>query len=154
MAPFTYERFINSLNSLVNKTHSDLPGATFAIHREQVLRAINEAHISVESALARHDHAMPAGQIKHWLGNKIDDILDDVIPPTATQPAKLKGSKRNSQKLSATNAGVTKRYSKRAASASLCPRVALATAHHTAAELECAAALLELSKRAVVFTKV
>jgi hypothetical protein len=154
MPPLTYERLTTSLNSLADKTHSDLPGATFTTHREQVLRAINAAHASIELALTRIEHALSAGQIKHRLGDKIDDILEDVVPATATQPAMLKTSKRKPKKLASTNAVIKKRSSKRTAAASLRPRVELATSFHTAAELECAAALLELARKVVIFTKV
>jgi hypothetical protein len=115
--------------------------------------AIDQAYISALTGFARNDGATSAGQTKHWLGNKIDDILDDVVALTATQSAILKHSTRNSKRVSVRNNGVKKRSLKRTKKSLIRPRLALAASNHSATELECAASLLELSKKPVIFGK-
>jgi hypothetical protein len=135
MAPLTYLRFTNTLNWVVGKTTTDLPGAAFALHRNKVLRTIEQARDFVRAGLAPdNDAAMSSGQIKHWLEAKIHDILQGVTPPQR---------KCASKKI---KAGVKK---KKASSLRSC--VSIVASRHTTAELGCAAALLELARKPIVF---
>jgi hypothetical protein len=135
MVPLTYARLTNTLNSLVEKTSTDLPGAAFALHRNKVPRTIEQARNFVGAGLAPdEDASMSSGQIKHWLVAKIHDILQGVTPP------------QRKCTLDKTKAGVKKKKA-----SSLCSRVSLAALSHTTAELECAAALLELARKPIVF---
>jgi hypothetical protein len=71
MAPLTYACLTNTLNSLFEKTKTDLPSAAFALYRNKVLRTIEQARDFVRAGLAPDKvAAMSSGQIKHWLGPK------------------------------------------------------------------------------------
>jgi hypothetical protein len=134
MVPLTYARLTNTLNSLVEKTKTDLPGAAFALHRNKLLRTIEQARDFVRAGLAPdNDAVMSSGQLKHWLEAKIHDMLQGVTPPQRKCASKKP------------KAGVKKR------SSSLRYRVLVAASRHTTAELECAAALLELARKPIVF---
>jgi hypothetical protein len=135
MAPLTYARLTNTLKSLFEKTKTDLYGAAFALHRNKVLRTIEQARDFVRAGLAPdNDAAMSSGQTKHWLEAKIHDILQGV-----TLPQRKCASKKF-------KAGVKK---KKASSLRSC--VSIVASLHTTAELECAAALLELARKPIVF---
>jgi hypothetical protein len=164
MAPLTYGRLIKGLHSLREKADTELSGTTFSHHHKQISRAINDGIASAESGLARDPGALFPGQIKHWIGERVDEILEGVVPPTATRPAVLKASTADNRIIrstAATGVGIQKRYNTRARS-SASARGALSTLSITRADLECATTLLNAgtskpsympSSRIPVFTR-
>jgi hypothetical protein len=144
MVPLTYQRLIKGLNSLAEKAINDLPSPTFSHHRREISRLVNDGLAAAQAGIAQHPGSMLPGQIKHWVGEKVDEILEGVTPPTTTSPAALKTSATNKRVIrsaAATGTGVKKRYKTRAKSSAAAPR-ALPSAPFTRADVECANALL------------
>jgi hypothetical protein len=148
MASLTYQRLIKGLNSLAEKAMTDLPGPTFSHHRDEISRLIKDGLAAAQAGLAQLPGSESPGQIKHWVGEKVDEILEGVIPPTITSPAILKTPARNkritrstTRSTTATAAGFKKRYNSRAKS-SAAAHSALPATSSTRADIECANTLL------------
>jgi hypothetical protein len=143
MAPLTYTRLIKGLNSLVEKANTDLPGFTFLHHRKEIARAVNAGMAAAQAGPTGEPGAMSPGKIKHWVGDKVDEILQNINPPSAIRPATITLGTSTS---AGTGAGVKKRHNTRAKSSRK-------ARFFTSTDIGCANELLELAAKAVDFAK-
>jgi hypothetical protein len=134
MASLTYQRLIKGLNSLAEKAMTDLPGPTFSHHRDEISRLIKDGLAAAQAGLAQLPGSESPGQIKHWVGEKVDEILKT--------PARNKRITRSTTRsTTATAAGFKKRYNSRAKSSAAAHSTLPATSS-TRADIECANTLL------------
>jgi hypothetical protein len=145
MAPLTHTRLIRSLNLLVEKASTDLPGPAFSSHRVEISHAVDAGITYAQAGLAHEFGASSPGQIKHWVCAKIDEILRDVVPPTTSNPAILRSSMPNKRSTRATaviDAGIKKRCNIRKRF-SYPTHVGVSRSTSTRADLSCSATRLD-----------
>lgn len=153
MTPLDFSRLQRGLSRLILEANNTLSESEYSQKRLEIFRIIDVARICIDAGCADPYFALSPGQIKHWVRNAVGDILEEVNPPPSP-PATPAPRKRTTNKSVTLDAGIKKRFSKRirravAPSPPFRPHLG-----RTAADLECAKALLELTAKPVVFAEV